>query len=65
MKVTIISIVIGAFGTVIKYWIQEWKDLEITGPRRNFPNDSIVEIAQNTKMSPGDLQKLAVTQIPV
>ena len=29
------------------------------------PNYSIVEIAQNTKKSPGDLRRLAVTQTPV
>ena len=30
-----------------------------------YPNDSIVEIGQNTKKSPGDLRKLAVLQTPV
>ena len=35
--------------------------------RRNgdLPNNSIVEIAQNTKKSPRDLRRLAVTQTPM
>ena len=42
-----------------------------TGRLRNkrtsgdHPNYSIVEIGQNTKKSPGDLRRLAVTQTPV
>ena len=28
-------------------------------------NDSIVEIGQNTKKSPGNLRRLAVTRVPV
>ena len=31
----------------------------------DHPNDSIVENGQNTKKSPGDLRRLAVTQTPV
>ena len=31
----------------------------------HHPNYSIVEIGQNTKENPGNLRKLAVTQIPV
>ena len=31
----------------------------------DHPNDSIVEIGQNTKKSPGDLRRLAVTQTSV
>ena len=30
----------------------------------DYPNYSIVEIDQNTEESPGDLQRLAVTQTP-
>ena len=32
---------------------------------RNHPNSSIVEIDHNTKKSPGDLRRLAITQNPV
>ena len=31
----------------------------------DHPNDSIIENGQNTKKSPGDLRRLAVTQTPV
>ena len=31
---------------------------------RDYPNDSITENGQNTKKSPGDLRRLAVTQTP-
>ena len=31
----------------------------------DHPNDSIVGNGQNTKKSPGDLRRLAVTQTPV
>ena len=61
MQVTIIPIVIGAFGTVTKG----------TGGRGSWrmggdhPNDSIIENGQNTDKSPGDLRRLAVTQTPL
>ena len=54
----VILIVIGALPTV-------------TGGLRNkrisgdHPNNSIVEISQNTEKSPGDLRKLVVTQTRV
>ena len=31
----------------------------------DHPNDSIIKIRQNTEKSPGDLERLAVTQTPV
>ena len=55
MKVTIIRIVIGALGTVIKGLIKGWENLEI--------NYSIIEIGQNTEKSTGDLRRLAVTLV--
>ena len=61
MKVTIVPIVIGAFGTIIKRpgGLGSWR----TG--RDYPNDSITENGQNTEKSPGDLRRLAVTQTAV
>ena len=61
MKVTIVPIVIGALSTVIKgpWGLETWR----TG--RYYPNDSIAEDGQNTKTSPGDLRRLAITQTPV
>ena len=54
MKVKVIPIVIGGFETA-----------ERVGNRRtnrDHPNDSIVEIGQNTEKSPGDLRRLTVTR---
>ena len=44
------------------------KEAERVGNRRtnrDHPNFSLVEIGQNTEKSPGNLRKLAVTQILV
>ena len=63
MKVTIIPIVIGAFGTVTKGLFSgrfgSWR------PSRDHPNNSIIENGQYTEKSPGDLRRLAVTQSPM
>ena len=61
MKVAIIPIVIGAFGTVTKGLLREW------GPGGwrtggDHPDYSIVENDQNTEKSSGDLRKLAFTE---
>ena len=55
---TVIPIVIGAFGTVTKGLIQGLGDLEIRAK-------CIVGIGQNTKKSPGDFKRLAVSQSTV
>ena len=65
MKVTIIPIVIGAFGTVTKGLLKGLEDLEVGGMSGDHPNNSIIENGQNTEKSPGDLRRLAVTQSPV
>ena len=57
MKVTFWPVVISALDTVTKGFINEWKS-------GDHPNCSTVEINQNTKESPGDLRRLAVTQTP-
>ena len=56
MKVTIVPIVIGAFGTITKGLLKGLEDLE---------DDSITENDQNSEKSPRDLRRLAVTQTPV
>ena len=53
----VISIVIGALGTVCKGLVNELEELEI----RDHPNYSIVKIGQYNKKSPGHLRRLAVT----
>ena len=59
-KGEVISIVISTFGTVTKGFIKGSEEL---GNKRTS-NYSIVEIGQNTKKSPGDLRRLAVTKTP-
>ena len=61
MKVTIISIVIGAFGTLTKGLLEGLEDLEV-GARVDHPNYKIIENGQNTEKNPGYLRRLAVTQ---
>ena len=65
MQVTIIPIVIGAFGTVTKGLLKGTGGLGSWRKNGDHPNDSIIDNGQNTKKSPGDLRRLAVTQTPV
>ena len=65
MKVTMIPIVVGTFGTVTKVSLKGLEDLEVGGRWGDHSNDSIIENGQNTEKSPGDLMRLAVTQTPV
>ena len=55
MKVTFISIVVGALGTATKGLVKGIEDLDIRGDN---PNYSIVEFGQNTEKSRGDLGRL-------
>ena len=65
MKLTIVPIVIRAFGTITKGLLKGLEDLEVGGRVEDYPNDSITENGQNTKKSPRDLRRFAVTQTPV
>ena len=58
---TIIPIVIGAFGTVIKRTggLGSW---QTSG---DHPNYSIIKNGQNTEKNPGDLRRRVITQTPV
>ena len=64
MKVTIVPIVIGDFGTITKGLL---KGIEVGSWRmgREYPNDSIAENGQNPETSPGYLRRLAVTRTSV
>ena len=62
MKVTIVPIVIGAFGTISKGLLKALEDLEVCGRGETI---QMTENGQNAKKSPGDLRRLAVTQTPV
>ena len=46
MKVTIVPIVIGAFGTIIKGLLKGLEDLEISGQVEDYPNGIIAENGQ-------------------
>ena len=61
MKVTIVPIVIGAFGTITKRpgGLGSWRT------NTDSPNNSVTENSQNPERSPRDLRRLAVTQTPV
>ena len=61
MKVTIIPIVIGAFGTVTKGLLKGLEDLEVGGRVGTIQTTALLK----TEKSPGDLRRLAVTQSPV
>ena len=66
MQVTIIPIVIGAFGTVTKGLLKGLEDLEVGGQVETIQTTTyITENGQNAAKSPGDLRRLAVTKTPV
>ena len=65
IKVAIVPVVIGAFGTVTKVLLKALEDLEVGGRVETNPNYYIIENGQNTEKSPGDLTRLAVSQTPV
>ena len=60
MKVTVIPIIIGALGMVLKSLLRGLEELSFFNP-----DGSIVEIVQNTEKSPGDLRRFTVAQAPV
>ena len=59
-----IPLIIGAFATVTKDVPTGTGELGNKRTSGDHPNDSIVEIGQDSKKSPGDLRRLAVSQIP-
>ena len=64
MKVTIVPMVMGTFGTITKGLLKGLEEMEVGG-RGETPNDSIAENNQNPETSPGDLRRFAVTRTPV
>ena len=56
MQVTIIPIVIGAFGTVTKGLLKGLEDLGVGGRVETI---QIIENGHNTEKCPGDLRRLA------
>ena len=64
MKVTIVPIVIGAFGTVTKGLLNGLKDLEIRGRVETIQTTTLLRTARILRSVLGDLRKLALTQTP-
>ena len=62
MKVTVIPVVIGAFGTFTKWLVQGLGNKRAI---RDHPNYSIVEVGQDIEKSLGDLRRLAIAQTSV
>ena len=65
---TVIPIVIGALDTVTKGLLKGMEDSEIRGQVETIQTTSVLlrfEIVQDTKKSPEDSRRLAVTQIPM
>ena len=62
MKVTFLPVIIDALGTVTERLLKGLGNKKMSG---DHPNYCIIEIDQNTKKSPGDLRRLAVTQTSV
>ncbi len=62
MKVSIIPIVIGAFGTVTKGLLKGLEDFGSWLASGDHPNNIIIENSQNTEKNPRDLRRLTVTQ---
>ena len=58
---TIIPIVIGAFGTLTKGSLKGLEDLEVGGRVETTQTTALL----NTEKSPGDLRRHAVSQYPV
>ena len=60
MRVTIVTIVIGAFGTVTKGLLKGLEDLEVSGRVETIQNTALLKMARIR-----DLRRLAVIQILV
>ena len=59
---TVIQFVNGVLSTVTKGLVQGLGNKRTCG---DHPNNSIIKIGKNTKKSPGDLRRLAITQTPL
>ena len=65
MWVTVISIVIGALGTVLKDLERVLDELQIGGRIKTIESKSSRRSARNTEKSPENLRSLVVTQTPM
>ena len=60
-----VLIVIGALEPIPKGLVKGLEEMENQRTNRDHPDNSIVEISQNTEKSPGTLRRYAVTLTPV
>ena len=58
-----IPIVIGSLVTIPKCLVMWLKELEIRGRAEAHVKYNIIDISENTRMSPGNLRSLVVSQI--
>ena len=65
MKVTVITIIIGALGTVTKGLTQGLENWKIKRMSRDHPNYSIIKNSQNPAENSGDMRRFSITQTPV
>ena len=65
MKVKIISIVIGAFGTVTKGLLKGLEDLEVGGRVETIQTTALLKTTRMLKRDPRDLRRVPVTQTPM
>ena len=64
MKVSVISIVVGALGTIPNGLTRDLEELRNWGTSNEYPNYSVIEIGRSIEKCPGDLRRLDITQIP-
>ena len=66
MKVTIVPIVIGAFGTITKGLLKDLEDLEVGGRVETIQMTAeTIQMLRTARILRRDLRRLAVTQTPV
>ena len=64
MKVTVIPIVIGALGTILKGLVTKVGRIGSRRTSGDHPDYIIIKIGQNTEKSPGDLSRLNTNERP-
>ena len=63
MNVTLVLIVVGALGTILKRPVMGLEDLEIRRLLEIIQTTALLRVGQNTEKGSGDLRRLVVPQI--
>ena len=58
MKVTVIPVVIGAVGTILKGFVKELEEFKIGGRAETIQTTALLRSAKNNEEGPGDLLSL-------